>query len=396
MALGGLSLGLSSAGAALPWLPKELGAGLKLWVRPEELTNPNRLLYTDDLENANWTKGSLTVTAGQTDPDGGSTAFLLTSSAGADNCQQDAVGIQVDADEAASVWIKRGPNHDGVSNSQFRLREQGGSSSWTASWEEVPPAEWTRIEITGTNDSDTTQVIMFMYPDPIAADVANNEIFVWHPQLESGIAASPYRANAATAGGLLASWADQSGNGYDVTEATQAEMPLIRANSLDGYPGAVFDGVDDLLQELTGSLAYSQPFAFYLLLDISTIPPSAFPAKFMDWPTGVDSAVISFSTGKWAVNAGSWVYEEAATTGPVVIEGIFNGASSKLSQNFGTQATVNPGSAACSGNLIVGPVNVGGDETILYEAIVTNTAPSAVERAKLAAYFAFKYPSLGI
>jgi hypothetical protein len=304
---------------------------------------------------------------------------------------QQALGIQPGADVACSIYWKRGPGHNGTARGKVHLTN--GVSNTHNTGNVVPPAEWERVELTITTDGESTGTNIYLTVD---LDEQNQAVLFYGAQLESGIASSPYRANAATAGGLVASWADQSGNGYDITEATQAEMPLVLANSLDGYAGAVFDGVDDLLQELTGSLAYSQPFAFYLLLDISTIPPSAFPAKFMDWPTGVDSAVISFSTGKWAVNAGSWVYEEAATTGPVVIEGIFNGASSKLSQNFGTQATVNPGSAACSGNLIVGPVNVGGDETILYEAIVTNTAPSAVERAKLAAYFAFKYPSLGI
>jgi len=44
-----------------------------------EKVRTNTLTYSQDLSNADWTKGSLTLTSGQADPNGGTSAFLATS-----------------------------------------------------------------------------------------------------------------------------------------------------------------------------------------------------------------------------------------------------------------------------------------------------------------------------
>ncbi len=50
-----------------------------------------------------------------------------------------------------------------------------------------------------------------------------------------------------------AGWLDQSGHGNDATQPAQTRQPVI-TKGLNGKPGLLFDGVDDYLQSLVGSL----------------------------------------------------------------------------------------------------------------------------------------------
>src|SRR5678816_1516696 len=42
-------------------------------------------------------------------------------------------------------------------------------------------------------------------------------------------------------------WTDSSGNGHHVSQSGVGEKPLFKTNQLNGYPGVLFDGVDDRL-----------------------------------------------------------------------------------------------------------------------------------------------------
>jgi hypothetical protein len=52
--------------------------------------------------------------------------------------------------------------------------------------------------------------------------------------------------------GLIQTWADFSGNGFDATQATEASRPTLQLNVLNGYPVVRFDGSDDRMA-LSGS-----------------------------------------------------------------------------------------------------------------------------------------------
>ena len=47
----------------------------------------------------------------------------------------------------------------------------------------------------------------------------------------------------------VTTWADRSGNGNDVTQATSGYRPVYRTGLLRGMPGVEFDGTDDFLQD---------------------------------------------------------------------------------------------------------------------------------------------------
>ena len=55
-------------------------------------------------------------------------------------------------------------------------------------------------------------------------------------------------------GDPISSWADSSGNGRDISQATSANQPLALANAINGYMAADFDGSNDLLS----SASYTQ------------------------------------------------------------------------------------------------------------------------------------------
>ena len=165
------------------WLPTLL-ADLEAWFWPEELDNPNRLLQTGDLENVAWTNSAVvTITPGQTDPADppGSTAFLLAPDSTSSSLYQDAQGFQPESTDVQSIWIKRGPAHNGTS--EARLRNNDGVSSPTVNF--VPGVAWTRHQLPSTLNVAATQSRFQVYPDQTAG---TESVYAWHPQLESGAA----------------------------------------------------------------------------------------------------------------------------------------------------------------------------------------------------------------
>lgn len=62
-------------------------------------------------------------------------------------------------------------------------------------------------------------------------------------------------------GGAVSTWADQSGNGRDLTEATN--RPTLVADAGNGRPGIQFDGVNDKLA--TADFAISQPLHVFIV-----------------------------------------------------------------------------------------------------------------------------------
>ena len=64
----------------------------------------------------------------------------------------------------------------------------------------------------------------------------------------------------------VATWADQSGNGYDATQGTSAARPTYIASGLNGLPVVRFDGTDDVM-----SIPSSTSTFKFLHSDVSTI-----------------------------------------------------------------------------------------------------------------------------
>lgn len=93
-------------------------------------------------------------------------------------------------------------------------------------------------------------------------DVAN--LFAWYEADSLGVSAG------LTNGAAVATWADQSGNRYDVTQATGANQPIFNTNQINGLPALTFNGTTQFLGATIPNT--NQPltvFAFYKTATIS-------------------------------------------------------------------------------------------------------------------------------
>jgi hypothetical protein len=70
-------------------------------------------------------------------------------------------------------------------------------------------------------------------------------------------------AGVTESNGAVSSWADQSGNGNDGTQAFASSRPVLAANSLNGLPALSFDGADDYLVLPVKSQDFSAGLTFF-------------------------------------------------------------------------------------------------------------------------------------
>jgi hypothetical protein len=77
-------------------------------------------------------------------------------------------------------------------------------------------------------------------------------------------------ASSYSNGDAISSWADSSGNGRDVSQATSANQPLAFANAINGYMAADFDGINDFLS--SASYTQSGDVAVTAVMNIDSFP----------------------------------------------------------------------------------------------------------------------------
>lgn len=193
-------------------------------------------------------------------------------------------------------------------------------------------------------------------------------------------------------GSNVSAWADQSGQGHNVTQGTASLQPLFIPNAKNGQPGVRCDGVDDFLKASAFTLNQVETALVvykYLTINISGTHDIAFDGNgngFMAFAVNsTPQTVISAGTGvAWASLSGNGVYAYATCT--------FNGASSELRVGGVSRATGNAG-AANAGGFTFGALadgsrsaNVEVTEIILY-----NRALAAAEIVRAEAYLKARY-----
>lgn len=380
----GYGLGVPKAPA---WTPLALPSSLLFaWYRPEDIENPNRLLHTNDFENAVWIKGgAITVDSGYSDPDGGSTAFLIGTGSTGQTVLQDSPGFQASEDDVNAVWIKQGPGHNGTSRARIRINDGVGQTDLNF----IPSASWKREEITRTLDAGATRARWVLYPD---YQTGTESILVWHPQLERGTSPTTYRENLGVAYGIVSSWPDASPNGRDVVQATGSQQMLVQADVLDGYAGAYNDGIDDIL--IGAGFAMTQPCnCYYVMSETTTASYGIF--------FGSGTLMYLNSATSTLIRAGTNLTLSARTAGehPRLFRGYFNGGISKAEMwnhdgsgsyvfAAGNAGLDNPSDTRVSGHA------GGRPEMWTHEALLCDATLPAGPIALIENYFKTKYPSL--
>lgn len=184
----------------------------------------------------------------------------------------------------------------------------------------------------------------------------------------------------------VSAWADQSGNGRTLLQATPGAQPArIAAGTPAGGPCLRFDGVDDFL--LTAGFTLNQPEHVIVC------------AKWGDDGVGVQGLIdgVTANTGKVYKSTGSTVATAyAGGFGPTldigaeawgVLDVLFNGAGSKIGFNGGAHATGNAGASNMGGFSLGGKTADIFGKLDAYGAIIANAELTAAERAAAVAFF---------
>ena len=184
-------------------------------------------------------------------------------------------------------------------------------------------------------------------------------------------------------------WADQSGNGHNLIQATTGNQPTyLLTGGPTGGPALGFTAAN--VQNMKATYTEVQPVERYVVGKFGT---TASGMTMFDGAAGGNSArLLQNSSSNWGIAAGSTLN----LTGPSYTSGLwyamggsFNGASSAVGQN-GVFNTGTTGTAATVGGVYLGVFGDGASapltgnivEVVDYEGTLTT-----VQRAQLESYF---------
>ena len=183
-------------------------------------------------------------------------------------------------------------------------------------------------------------------------------------------------------------WADQSGNGHNLIQATPGNQPTyLLTGGPTGGPALGFTAAN--VQNMKATYTEVQPVERYVVGKFGT---TASGLTMFDGAAGGNSArVLQNSSSSWGISAGSTLNATTSYTSGTwyALCGSFNGASSALGQN-GVFRTGTTGTPATVGGLYLGVFGDGASapltgnivEVVDYEGTLTT-----VQRAQLESYF---------
>ena len=188
------------------------------------------------------------------------------------------------------------------------------------------------------------------------------------------------------AGSKLKTWKDQSGNGNDLVQATDAARPtfLVSSANMGNGSSLQLSGA----QKLTcAGLAPSQPNTIVVLAKFGSL--SGNPGLIDDGSTRQLGYVASAGPS-WTMDDGATLTGGTADTATHMFAFVFNGASSKLYIDWAdvANASGNAGSSGGTGGFVIGTQSTGFMTGEIAEVLAYNRALSASEINQLAAYFA--------
>lgn len=155
------------------------------------------------------------------------------------------------------------------------------------------------------------------------------------------------------ASGYVHTWYDQSGNGNNAVQSTNADQPqIVSSGSVlvdgSGAPWIDFDGTTDRLNTTISSI--SQPFTYFQVVKGDVLNTVA----FIHSATSSGVALIYTNLNQIRIYAGTNLSSTAVRdTNQVLLSALFNGASSEINKNGSNIVSGNAGTNSLS-NLIIG------------------------------------------
>ena len=204
-------------------------------------------------------------------------------------------------------------------------------------------------------------------------------------------------------GSAVSTWADQSGAGRDVSQATFDRQPTISANQLNGQPLVVFDGANDLLTSAsltlgaytvlmvaTGQTATSGFFWFHGTSGTGhgTLYGSSNSTIYTDRAGTVSGWLGAVDWGKWSPPTAKLltVNYDGTHVGHTLR---INGQNQSMSTNFGGD----PGTAPQSDLFTIGALDNASfpAATKVAEVIIYNSSLSAADLTQVEEYLRHRY-----
>ena len=196
----------------------------------------NLLTYSEQFDDASWTKIATSVSANTTiAPDGTLTADTVTISAGGHVLRKE-ISVTQNTQYTFSFYVKRGTAAN-LGYSVYNLTASAEFITATSYYSQTSATDWVRISVTFTTPSGCTSIGVYPFRDGGATGTA----FVWGAQLEIGSTANSYYATTSTAKNRGTIWSDLSGRGNTGTLTNGVGYNNSNIGSF------VFDGVDDYI-----------------------------------------------------------------------------------------------------------------------------------------------------
>jgi hypothetical protein len=184
-------------------------------------------------------------------------------------------------------------------------------------------------------------------------------------------------------------WYDLSGNGNHLTQATGAAKPALVKVAQNGLPGVLFDGVDDVM--VAASISEVQPLTHF-----SVFKMDAFAERNISDGVGFAHAISHHSLSGLRIAAGVSLYSNPNTlepADPLILSAVFNGASSKIRINGGSENTGDAGASSPTDGITLG-ANRSGSRYLsgfIFEHVVFNRELTAQEIEAVEAHLAAKW-----
>jgi len=196
-------------------------------------------------------------------------------------------------------------------------------------------------------------------------------------------------------GSVISEWADQSGLGHHLTQATLAKMPsYLATGSPTGEPMVVFDGLNNWMA--TAAFTLNQPeHVFFACKHYKPITSEAWEVTgyLCD---GIPINSMAFNITKLDPDT---LNTYAGASGPTisapketweVIDALYNGAASKVGLNGGTHVVGDVGSGNASGFTVGSPGSTADNYQGKFDVvsiILANRELTSFERASAVNYF---------
>jgi hypothetical protein len=369
------------------------GANLALWLRADLGLTTNGITFTapNDLSNPAWfPTGSSAVANATTDPVSGTNASSLVEDAsnGFHYILNIFSGWVTGRVTTLSVYAKAGARN------WFLLSGNGANDG---SFFDV--TNGVMGNTTGTILSKSMRAVgggWFLCSITLVTTAANFWLSlatgngVSFPSYAGNGTGNTYFYGAAALQTKVSVWADQSGHGRDVVQASAANQPLLLSTGANGAPTVAFDGSDDYMASVSFTLP--QPYGVWMVANVTAQSPSS--NKDVVWATGTNGSFwLIDTTPRTFLFAGASVVLPYLLGDGVYVDlaALVDGANSVIRADGAPMTTGNAGSNPGTGIFSLGGFIGSHQAKVEIAELIILTNPTVTDVSAVETYLQDRY-----